>query len=99
MEIQPFLTNERAKIDVYRSPKSVPTRKSLWLHALEVPEGIADVLKIKVHTTLLQTRPLASPCLKEMPVRALACFVTVRTGKRFLLLGLRTNRKSEQTNA
>jgi hypothetical protein len=99
MEIQPLLSNERAKIDVHRSPESVPTRKSLLLLALEIPEGVADVLKIEIHSALQQTRPLAAPVPKEMPVRTLPRFVTVGTRERFLLLTLRISRKSEQANA
>src|ERR1700676_1027281 len=99
MEIPSLLTDQRAKIDVERSSKSVPTRKSLFLFALEVPEEIADVLKIKFHTALQQTRSLAAPVSEQMSVRSLTRFVTVRTGNRFLLRSLRTNRKSEQENA
>jgi len=99
MEIQTLQTGQRTKIDIYRSPKSVPTCKSLFLLALDVPEGIADVLKIKFNAALQQACPLAAPTSKQVTVRSLARFVTVRTGNRFLLRSLRTNRKSEQTNA
>jgi hypothetical protein len=40
-----------------------------------------------------------APVSKEMAVRSLTRFVTVRAGNRFLLRSLRTNRKSEQANA
>jgi hypothetical protein len=88
MEIQPLLTDQRAKIDVHRSPESVPTRKSLFLLALKIPERIADVLKIKVHSTLLQACPLAAPVPEKVTVRAMARFVTVRAGERFLRVHL-----------
>ncbi len=83
-------------------PESVPTRKSLFLLAFDVPEGIADVLKIKVHSTLLQACPLTAPVPEKVTVRALTRLVTVRAGElflRFLLLSLRANRASEQANA
>jgi hypothetical protein len=47
MEIQPFLIDQGAEIDVHSSSKAVPARKALLLLALEVPEGIADVLEIE----------------------------------------------------
>src|ERR1700726_3353291 len=100
MEIQPLLTNQRAKIDVHRSPESIPTRKSLFLFALEIPERIADVLKIKVHATLCQTRPLAAPVPEKVTVRALTRLVTVRAGERFLRFhshSLGTDRKCKYT--
>jgi hypothetical protein len=61
----------------------------LLLLALEIPEGIADVLKIEVHSMLLQARTLATPVPDKGTVWALARFVTVRAG--FLLdhLGMR----------
>jgi hypothetical protein len=99
MEIQSLLANQRAKIDVHRSSESVPARKSLLLLALEIPEGVADVLKIEIYSALQQARPLAAPVPKEMPVLALTRFVTVGARERFLLLTLRTSRKSEQANA
>ena len=99
MEIQTTLTDQRAKIDVHCSAKSVPTRESLLLLALDVPERIADVLKIEFHAALQQARPLAAPVPEEVAVRPLTSFVTVRTGERFLLRILRTNRKSEQAYA
>jgi hypothetical protein len=93
MEIQPALTDQRAKIDVHRPPEAVPARKALFLLALEVPQGIADVLKIEFDTAFGQVRPLAPPFPEEMAVRALTRFVTVRAGERFLLRCLRTSRK------
>src|SRR6266404_5682659 len=74
MEIQPLLADQRAKIDVHRSPESVPTRKSLFLLALDVPKRIADVLKIETHTALQQVRSLAAPVPEEVAVRALTPF-------------------------
>ncbi len=85
MEIQSLLTRQRTEIDVHCSPEAIPTRKSLLLLALEVPEGIADVLKIEVHSTLLQARPLATPVPEEVTVRALTRLVTIRARERFLL--------------
>jgi hypothetical protein len=79
------MTGQRAKIDVHGSAESVPTCESLFLLALEIPEGIADVLKIEVHSTLLKASALATPVAEEVTVRALARFVAVRAGERFLL--------------
>jgi len=93
MEIKIVPARQLSKINVHGSAKSVPTRESLWLDTLEIPEGIADVLKIKVNSTLLQTRPLATPGAKKVTVRDLTSFVTVRAGERFLLSCLRTYRK------
>ena len=97
MEIQPMLTDQRAKIDVHRSPKPIPTCKSLFLFALDVPKRIADVLKIEIHTFLVQARSLAAPIPEEVAVRTLTRFVTVRTGKRFMLRGLGVDRKCKYT--
>jgi hypothetical protein len=52
MKIQPLPTSQRTKIDVYRSSESIPTREAFLLHALDIPEGIADVLKIESYTAL-----------------------------------------------
>src|ERR1700730_3804748 len=99
MEIQPLLADQRAKIDVYRSPKSVPTGKSLFLLALEVPERIADVLKIESHGTLQQVRPLAAPISEEMSMRALTYLVAVRTAERFLVQNLGIGGKCKYTQS
>ena len=99
MEVQPLLTDQRTQVDVYGSPKSVPTRESLLLFALDVPKRIADVLKIEFHAALQQARPLAAPVPEEVAVWPLTSFVTVRAGQRFLLRSLRTSRKSEQAYA
>jgi hypothetical protein len=79
MEVQPVLTGQRAKVDIYGSPESVPTGKSPLLLALDIPERIADVLKIEFHSTLQKARPLAAPAPKEVTVWALTGLVTVRT--------------------
>jgi hypothetical protein len=92
-----MLTSQRAKIDIYRSAESVPTRESLFLLALDIPEGIADVLKIEFHTALLQARALAAPIPEEVAVRTLTRFVTVRAGERFLLRSLGMGRKCKNT--
>src|SRR5580692_7034110 len=91
---------EHPQIEVNRSSESIPTCKSLLLHALQVPEGIADVLKIEARTTLLQTRSFATPISKEVTVWTLARFVTVRSAQRFLLsfLGLSTRHNQAQRN-
>ena len=99
MEIQSLLTDQRAEIDVHRSPESVPTCKALRLLALDVRERIADVLKIEFHAAFQQARPLAAPVSEDVAVWPLTSFVTVRAGERFLLRSLRTNRKSEQAYA
>jgi hypothetical protein len=97
MEIPSLLTDQRAKIDVHRSPESVPTRKSLFLLALYIPEGIADILKIEFHTAVQQACPLAAPVSEEVAVRALTRFVTVRAGERLLLRSLGMGRKCKYT--
>ena len=66
MEIPSPVTGQLAKINVHRAAESVPTRKSLLLHALEIPEGIADILKIEVHPTPRKTRPRSAPVSEEM---------------------------------
>jgi hypothetical protein len=93
------MTGQRAKIDVYRSPKSIPTRKSLFLLALEIPEGIADVLKIEFHAAFQQVRPLAAPVTEEVAMRALTCFVAVRAGEWFVLRSLGISRKCKDTKS
>jgi hypothetical protein len=92
-----MLTDQRAKIDVHCSAKSVPTRESLFLFALDVPKRIADVLKIEFHTALLQARALSAPIPEEVAVRTLTRFVTVRAGERFLLRSLGMGRKCKNT--
>jgi hypothetical protein len=52
MEIQSVLTDQRTQVDVHGSAESVPTRKSLFLLALDVPQGIAYVLEIESRATL-----------------------------------------------
>src|SRR5258707_15700707 len=99
MEIPPLLTDERAKIDVHCPSESVPARESLFLHALEIPEGIADVLKMETHTAILQADPLAAPVSEEVAVRTLTRFVTVMGGERFLLRSLGMGRKCKNTNS
>jgi hypothetical protein len=89
MEIPSLVTGQLAKIDVHRSAESVPNRKALFLLALEVPEGIADVLKIEVHPTLRKARPLSAPVSEEVAVRTLTGFVAVRAGERFVMPRLR----------
>jgi hypothetical protein len=93
MEIQVVVTGQLAKIDIYRPAESVPACESLFLHALEVPKRIADILKIEAHTALFQASPLASPFAEEVAVRTLPGFVTVRAGDRFFVRGLRMGRK------
>ena len=94
MEIQSLHSGQRAKIDVHRPAKSVPTGKSLFLFALDVPEGITDVLKIESHAAFQQARPFAAPVPEKVAVWTLTGFVTVRAGKRFLL---RAGGKGEHT--
>ena len=89
MEIQTRLANQCTEIDVHRSPEPVPTSESLFLLAFDVPQGIADVLKIEFHTTLEQARPLTVPLSEEVAVWPLACLMTVRAAQSFLLSFLR----------
>jgi hypothetical protein len=93
VKIPSLLTDQLAKIDVHRSAKSVPTREPLVLLALDVPEGIADVLKVEFYTVLQQACPLAAPVPEEMAVRTLARFVAVWARKRLLLRGLAKSRE------
>src|SRR5260221_779258 len=93
MEVQTVLASQRAKIDVHRSPESVPARKSLSLLALEIPEGIADVLKIEFHTAFQQMRPLAAPVPEEVSMRALTRFVAVWAGQWFVFRRLGIGRR------
>src|ERR1035438_2071226 len=97
MEIHSMLAHERPQIHVNGSPESIPTRKSLPLLALEIPEGIADVLKIEAHTALQQTRSLAAPISEEVTVWTLARFMTVRSAQSFLmsLLGISAGHKEK----
>jgi hypothetical protein len=92
VKVQPRLLRKRAEIDIYSSPESVPTCESLWLHALEVPERIADVLQIESHSAIKEARPLATPLTQQVPVRTLAGFVAVWSAERFLLLTLGVER-------
>ena len=85
VKIQSLPTFQRAKINVHRSPKPVPNCQSLFLLALDIPERIADILKIEVHPTLLKACPFAVPFPEEVAVRALTCFVAVRAGERFVM--------------
>jgi hypothetical protein len=50
MEIQSVLTNQRTQVDVHGSPESVPTRESLFLFTLDIPERVADVLEVEPYT-------------------------------------------------
>src|SRR6202166_5384258 len=83
MEIQSLLTDQHTQVYVHGSPKPIPTRESFLLLTLNVPERVADVLEVEPHTTFEQAGPLATPVAQEMPVRALACLMTVRAAKRF----------------
>jgi hypothetical protein len=85
VEIQSRLTDQLTEIDVHGSAEPIPTGESLRLHTLEIPEGIADILKIEVHSMLFQACTFATPVAEEVAVRPLTRFVTVRAGGRFLL--------------
>jgi len=97
MEIQTLLTDQRTEIDVYGSAESVPTRESFLLLTLNVPERVANVLEVEPHTMFEQAGPLAIPVTQEMPVRALACLMTVRPLSVSLCLsGISLGRKEAQ---
>jgi hypothetical protein len=98
MEIQPLLTDQFPEIDVHCSAEAIPTRKSLRLHALDVPERVADVLKIEAYAALQQAGSLAVPAPEKMSVRALARLMAVRAAERFFLtrLGVSAGRKNAQ---
>jgi hypothetical protein len=97
MKIPSLMTGQLAKINVHRAAESVPTHKSLFLHTLEVPEGIADILKIEVHSMPRKTRPLSAPVSEQMAVRTLTGFVAIRAGELFLLRSPRVGRKCKYT--
>src|ERR1700733_10268243 len=97
MEIPSLMTGQLAKINVHRAAESVPARKSLFLYALEVPERIADILKIEVHPMPRKARTFSAPVSEEMAVRTLTGFVAIRAGERFLLRSLRMGRKCKYT--
>src|SRR5258708_36822096 len=88
-----------AEIDVHRSPKAIPTRKSLLLFALDVPKGIADALKIESHTALREAGALATPLPEEVPVRSLSRLLTVRTAPSFPLCRLGNGRRCPHQKA
>ena len=98
MEIQSVLTDQRTEVDVYGSPESVPTRESVLLLTLDVPERVAYVLEVEPHTAFEQACPRPSPFSEEMSVSALACLMAVRAAKRFpeACLGISSGRKEAQ---
>jgi len=98
MEIQVAPAEQLSKINIDRATEAVPAREPFRLHALEVRQGIADVLKIEGHSLFLQARPFPSPGPEEMAVWTLTGFVAVRAREWFLLRGLRTDRQGEQAN-
>ena len=63
-----------ARFNVHGPPETISTRKSLWLHALQIPKRIADILKIEGHSPFFEPRPLPAPSPKEVPVRDLSRF-------------------------
>jgi hypothetical protein len=79
MEIQFLLTDQLTKIDVHGSAEAIPTRKSLVPLALDVPERIADILKIEFDAVLFQASSHSAPLAEKMAVRPPSRFVTVRT--------------------
>jgi hypothetical protein len=98
MEVQPVLTDQRTEIDIHGSPEPIPTRESLFLVTLYVPERVADVLEVESHTAFKQAGPLATPITQEMSVEALTGLMTVRAAQSFLLcsLGMSADRKEAQ---
>ena len=61
VEIQPVLPGQLTKIDVDGRAEAVPGRKLRVLLILEAPEGVADILEVEYHATLLQACSLAAP--------------------------------------
>jgi len=98
MEVQPVLTDQRTEIDIHGSPEPIPTRESLLLLTLDVPERIADVLEVEPYTAFQQAGPLATPVSEELSVGALTGLMTVRATKRFSQssLGVSANRNETQ---
>lgn len=77
----------------------MPIRKSYFLVALDVPKGIADVLKIESHYALQEARPCSAPVSEDVAVRALTHLVSVWTGEGFLLRSLWIDRQCIYTKA
>jgi integrase len=77
--------HERSEIDVNRTSKTVPTRKSFWLRAFDIPKRVADVVQIKIDAAFLQARPDTTPVSQEMVVRALTGLMAVRPAECFFL--------------
>src|SRR6267378_8550340 len=61
VEIQPVLPGQLTKIDVDGRAEAVPRPKFRVLLTLEAPEGVADILEVESHATLLQAGSLAAP--------------------------------------
>src|SRR5260370_42296978 len=88
MKKQIALTDQLAEIDVDSPSEAVPAREAFFLVALDVPQGIANILETELDSTLQQARPLAGPLSEEMAVRALSGFMAVRPAECFLLRNL-----------
>ena len=88
MEKQVALADQFAEIDIDRPSEAVPAREAFFLVALDVPEGIADVLEIEPDTSLRQTGPLAAPLSEQMAVWSQARFMAVRPTECFFLRDL-----------
>src|SRR5262249_5345742 len=101
MEIQPGLRHQLTEVDVNRTSETVPDRKSLLLHALDVPESVRDVLEIKSNTTLEQVWPFSTPVSQKMAVWPLTRLMTIRSAQCFLILrlGMRWSGTSQNQQA
>ena len=80
--------NERSEIEVYRSSESIPTGESFRLLALDIPEMVGDVLKVKFRASLLQARAFSTPVSQQMSLGIWSELVTVRPAQRLFVLRL-----------
>ena len=81
MKKQAALADQLAQIDVHCPSEAVPTRQAFFFVALDVPQRIADVLKIEFDSAFQQPGPLAAPVAEQMA----AGLVAVRPTQRLLL--------------
>src|ERR1700710_2910674 len=88
MEVQPVLMNQRTKVNIDGAANSIKRSEPFPLHALNIPQKIANVLKVEVDALLFQTAPLASPISEEMTMRALSDLLAVRSAQRLFSRGL-----------
>ena len=82
MERQALLTNKLAEVDIHGSSTAVPTGKPLVLVALDIPQGVRDVLEVEVDSSFLEPAALAEPISGELSAQPLRRIMCVRSGER-----------------